>query len=63
VLKMKWRMLLHLSPSYPMVNQIKIILACIALYNLIRESAMTDADFEMCDNDENYMSMTTDSST
>jgi hypothetical protein len=27
------------------------------LHNFIRESAMADADFEMCDNDENYISI------
>ena len=25
------------------------------LHNFIRESAMVDADFDMCDRDENYM--------
>ena len=54
VLKMNWRILLH-QPSYPMVKQTKIILACMALHNFIRESAIADADFERCDNDENYM--------
>jgi hypothetical protein len=54
VLKMKWRILLH-QPSYPMVKQTKIILACMALHNFIRESAIADADFERCDNDKNYM--------
>jgi hypothetical protein len=40
-----------------MVKQTKIILACMTLHNFIRESAMADADFEMCDNDENYISI------
>jgi hypothetical protein len=26
-----------------------------ALHNFIRESAMEDADFDICDTDENYM--------
>ena len=34
---------------------IEIILTCLALHSFIRESAMTDADFDMCDCDENYM--------
>lgn len=56
VLKMKWRILLNL-PSYPMIKQAKIVLACMALHNFIRESAMSDADFDMCDHDENYMAI------
>jgi hypothetical protein len=61
VLKMKWRILLHL-PSYPMVKQTKIILASKALHNFIGESVIADANFERCDNDENYMSIPTVSS-
>jgi hypothetical protein len=38
-----------------MVKQTKIILAYMALHNFIRESSMADADFERCDNDENFM--------
>jgi len=45
-----------------MVKQTKIILACMALHNFIRESAMADADFERCDNDENFMPIPTVSS-
>lgn len=58
VLKMKWRILLDV-PSYPMRKQSQIILACMALHNFIRESAMADADFDMCDRDENYMPIST----
>ncbi|WVZ71421.1 hypothetical protein U9M48_020011 [Paspalum notatum var. saurae] len=58
VLKMKWRILLKL-PSYPMRKQSKIILACMAVHNFIRESALSDEDFERCDLDENYMPMPT----
>ncbi|WVZ58991.1 hypothetical protein U9M48_009201, partial [Paspalum notatum var. saurae] len=54
VLKMKWRILKKL-PSYPLAKQSKIILACMALHNFIRESALVDMDFEMCDRDENYV--------
>jgi len=32
-----------------------IILACIALHNFIRESAVADADFEAVESDENFM--------
>jgi len=45
-----------------MVKQTKIILACMALHNFIRESAMADADFDMCDRDENYVPMPVPSS-
>lgn len=54
VLKMKWRILLQL-PSYPIAKQSQIIIACMALHNFIRESAMMDEDFDMCDHDENYI--------
>ena len=37
VLKMKWRILLKV-PSYPMSKQSEIIVACMTLHNLIRES-------------------------
>ena len=56
VLKMKWRILLHL-PSYPLEKQSKIVLACMALRNFIRESAMPDMDFDICDHDDDYMPM------
>lgn len=32
--------------SYPMEKQLKIIIACMALHNSIRDSALHDADFE-----------------
>ena len=48
VLKMKWRILLDL-PSYPMPKQSQIIMACMAVHNFIRESALADTDFDMCD--------------
>jgi hypothetical protein len=44
VLKMKWRILLHL-PSYPITKQAKIIVACIALHNFVRENTNEDPDF------------------
>ena len=54
VLKMKWRILLSL-PSYPMPKQSQIIIACMAIDNFIRESALPDVEFDRCDHDENYM--------
>jgi hypothetical protein len=53
---MKWRILLGI-PSYPVEKQSKIILACMALHNFIRESALSDQEFDKCDEDENYMPM------
>lgn len=46
VLKMKWRILLDL-PSFPMSKQSKIITACMALHNFIREMAVSNEDFYM----------------
>ncbi|KAL6848164.1 hypothetical protein ACP4OV_022292 [Aristida adscensionis] len=46
VLKMKWRMLGKV-PSYPERKQSKIILACMALHNFIRENAQGDEDFAL----------------
>ncbi|WVZ92663.1 hypothetical protein U9M48_038709 [Paspalum notatum var. saurae] len=54
VLKNKWKILKHL-PSYPMHKQSKIIMACMAVTNFIRESAMTDEEIDKCDVDENYV--------
>ena len=51
---MKWRLLLAV-PAYPMVKQTQIILACMALHNFIRDSALRDDEFDQCDNDENYI--------
>ena len=53
VLKMKWRILLHL-PSFSMAKQSKIIMACMALHNFIRQSGIMDDLFDLCDQDENY---------
>ena len=53
VLKMKWRILRHL-PSYPVPKQAKIIVACMALHNFIRDNAMRDADFESNNHDTSY---------
>jgi hypothetical protein len=50
---MKWRILLDLA-SFPMVKQSKIIMACMALHNFIRQSGFMDDLFDLCDQDENY---------
>ena len=50
---MKWRILLHL-PSFSMAKQSKIIMACMALHNFIRQSGIMDDLFDLCDQDENY---------
>jgi hypothetical protein len=57
VLKLKWRILLNV-PSYPTKKQSKIIVACMALHNFIRDSALADRDFELVDEDENFLPMT-----
>jgi hypothetical protein len=54
VLKMKWRILHHL-PSYPMEKQIKIIIACMALHNFIRDSALDDELFPQCVANEDFV--------
>jgi hypothetical protein len=54
VLKMKWRILLHM-PSYPTYKQSQIIVACMALHNFIRASGIVVRNFEHCDLDENYV--------
>jgi len=45
VLKMKWRILKNL-PSYPVNKQSKIIVACMALHNFIRECDLEDPHFQ-----------------
>lgn len=54
VLEMNWRILLGL-PSYPMAKQSQIIVACMTIHKFIRESAMVDDDFILCDRDENFV--------
>jgi hypothetical protein len=53
---MKWRILLDL-PCYPMLKQSKIIHACMALHNFIRDTKMADELFDKCDEDEEYMTI------
>lgn len=38
-----------------MPKQSQIIMACMALHNFIRASAMPDEDFDMCDLDEYFV--------
>jgi hypothetical protein len=54
VLKMKWRVLLHM-PSSPIEKQKNIIIVCMALHNFIRDSALSDNLFQRCDDDEDYI--------
>ncbi|KAL6638990.1 hypothetical protein ACP70R_022720 [Stipagrostis hirtigluma subsp. patula] len=54
VYKMKWRVTGHI-PSFPGEKQKKIIIACMALHNFIRDSALSDELFERCDEDEDYI--------
>jgi hypothetical protein len=42
--------------KYPMEKKAKIILACMALHNFIRDSHENDNLFGMCDEDENFVS-------
>jgi len=41
-------------PKFPTRKQARIIVACMALHNFIRESRIRDKDFSPCDEDENY---------
>jgi hypothetical protein len=46
---------------FPKEKQTRIIVACMALHNFIRESRITDREFDACDADENYNSMSSSS--
>jgi hypothetical protein len=54
VSKMKWRILLNV-PSYSMEKQTKIIIACMALHNFIRDSNLSDVHFDTLASDETYV--------
>ena len=54
ILKNKWRILKYI-PSYGLDTQKRIILACIALHNFIRDSQLRDQLFDRFDEDENYV--------
>ncbi|KAL6629467.1 hypothetical protein ACP70R_029232 [Stipagrostis hirtigluma subsp. patula] len=51
VLKEKWRILKEI-PSFPLGKQTHIIVACMALHNFIRDSAMHDEDFAYFDEED-----------
>ncbi|KAM3330116.1 hypothetical protein ACQJBY_026857 [Aegilops geniculata] len=54
VLKAKWRILKGV-PSFKPRTQKKIIIACMALHNYIRETKLPDEEFDKCDEDEDYI--------
>jgi hypothetical protein len=54
VLKQKWRML-KAMPGYKPRKQAMIIIACLALHNFIRDSALYDYHFARCDAHEDYI--------
>jgi hypothetical protein len=55
VLKMKWRILRQI-PSFEPRKQSKIILACCALHNFIREAGIEDRHFEKCSAGQYFVS-------
>jgi hypothetical protein len=42
-------------PRFSTRKQAKIIMACIALHNFIRDSYLSDKEFDRCDANEDYM--------
>jgi hypothetical protein len=42
-------------PHFSTRKQAKIIIACIALHNFIRDSHLSDKEFDRCDANEEYM--------
>jgi len=44
-------------PRFLEEKQTRIIVACMALHNFIRENRITDREFDACDADENYNPM------
>jgi hypothetical protein len=42
-------------PRFSTRKQAKIIIACIALHNFIRDSHLSDKEFDRCDANEEYM--------
>jgi hypothetical protein len=54
VLKMKWRIVQHL-PTYLMEKQTKIIIVCMTMHNIIRDSDFDDELFPQCDTNEGFL--------
>jgi hypothetical protein len=54
VLKEKWRILKGI-PSFSTRTQKHIVIACLALHNVIHDSNLHDKEFERCDADEEYL--------
>ena len=54
VLKNKWTMLKGI-PSFPLHKQTKIIVACMALHNFVRENDDDDEEFNHVEQSEYYM--------
>ena len=61
VLKMKFRILLNM-PCFLEDKQTRIIVACMAFHNFIRERRIADREFDACDADENYNTFPTTAS-
>jgi hypothetical protein len=53
---MKWRILLNMQ-KFPEKKQTRIIVACMALHNFIRDSRIANRKFARCDADANYLRM------
>jgi hypothetical protein len=41
-------------PQFTIAKQTRIIVACMAIHNFIRDSKLDDKDFDLCDADKNY---------
>ena len=50
-------------PSYPIEKQAKIIVACMALHNFIKDSALYDDDFENYEDEFTLQDLHDDAST
>jgi len=54
ILKNKWRILGGI-PNYHERTQTGIIIACVALHNFVRQSNLPDIDFDMFDQNEDFV--------
>jgi hypothetical protein len=50
-------------PRFSTRKQAKIIIACIVLHNFIRDSHLSDKEFDRCDANEEYMPRAADATT